>query len=698
EEMDATLARKLDSLADTLSQRTFQATEHITDHIQNVSDTLLSRTENINETIGSRSAELATMLHEKGNAVVEALQKQSSAATELLINAGENQSKTMEIRGQEMARQLERYATDFEVRLRASSELLSDTIETRAKTAVNELAETNEGLSTTVAAILDKLGKTNAALRQVIDHAGSNLSQVEGALTRDVESLRQTVDDVTNKTQTTAETVTEQVRALQSISHEVLVEVQTTADRLGQESVRLSDSVGSLRNAGGDIESTLSSRQSALEELTGALISRANDIERMMSGMTEMISQTLETSSERISSANAELERTATLSSRSIAQSIEDAYSTSSERISAVNAELERTASLSSRTITQSVEDAFSTSGERISAINAELERTATIASRSISDNFERMREIAVEESGRTVQTMQSSTQSVVAEVSDALNATTDKFNATLADLRQVTGDIARELETTRNEIHRGLTQLPEEARESASAMRRAVAEQIRALNELSAIVASHGGGSDVARPAVPAQTLVSTSPAPRAPTRDPAYTQPLSREPEPAPRRSREPEPRPVANGGRGDRWSMSDLLARASEDTETAPKTFDNDGGAAAGPRGTLNSLVHDIASAIAEPNPADLWMRYRKGDLGAFSQRIYTAEGRRKFEALRQRYREDSNFRREVDDYVDSFDALLDQVARNDRDFTLSRTYVGSDTGKVYLMLAHVSGRFS
>ena len=43
-----------------------------------------------------------------------------------------------------------------------------------------------------------------------------------------------------------------------------------------------------------------------------------------------------------------------------------------------------------------------------------------------------------------------------------------------------------------------------------------------------------------------------------------------------------------------------------------------------------------------------------------------------------------------------YVDDFEKLLSDVARNDRDNIMTQTYLTSDTGKVYTMLAHASGR--
>ena len=46
--------------------------------------------------------------------------------------------------------------------------------------------------------------------------------------------------------------------------------------------------------------------------------------------------------------------------------------------------------------------------------------------------------------------------------------------------------------------------------------------------------------------------------------------------------------------------------------------------------------------------------------------------------------------------MDRYVAEFERLIDQVSGDNRGSTLARTYLTSDTGKVYTMLAHASGR--
>ena len=91
------------------------------------------------------------------------------------------------------------------------------------------------------------------------------------------------------------------------------------------------------------------------------------------------------------------------------------------------------------------------------------------------------------------------------------------------------------------------------------------------------------------------------------------------------------------------------------------------------------------------------AELWDRYKRGERNVFTRKLYTMQGQKAFEEIRKRYRADSDFRRTVDRYIGEFERLLDEVSRDDRGQMMSRTYLTSETGKVYTMLAHAAGRF-
>ena len=88
--------------------------------------------------------------------------------------------------------------------------------------------------------------------------------------------------------------------------------------------------------------------------------------------------------------------------------------------------------------------------------------------------------------------------------------------------------------------------------------------------------------------------------------------------------------------------------------------------------------------------------MWDRWRRGDNNAFSRRLYTAQGQQTFDEVRRRCRTDAQFRDAVERYTQEFERLLAKVGQSDRDGAQARAYLLSDTGKVYTMLAHASGR--
>src|SRR5262249_14323814 len=80
-------------------------------------------------------------------------------------------------------------------------------------------------------------------------------------------------------------------------------------------------------------------------------------------------------------------------------------------------------------------------------------------------------------------------------ETHDMFAQTTQRFTETLQGMRQMAAEMQRELESTRNELRRGILELPQETADSAAQMRRVIVDQIEALAELNRIVAKHGRG-----------------------------------------------------------------------------------------------------------------------------------------------------------------------------------------------------------
>ena len=108
-------------------------------------------------------------------------------------------------------------------------------------------------------------------------------------------------------------------------------------------------------------------------------------------------------------------------------------------------------------------------------------------------------------------------------------------------------------------------------------------------------------------------------------------------------------------------------------------------------------LNALSADIARAIDHEAAVELWARHRRGERNLFTRRLYTMQGQQTFDEIRKKYQRDTEFRAVVDHYVGDFEKLLSEATGNGKDSRVGDQYLVSDTGKVYTMLAHASGRF-
>ena len=285
----------------------------------------------------------------------------------------------------------------------------------------------------------------------------------------------------------------------------------------------------------------------------------------------------------------------------------------------------------------------------------------------------------------------------------------TEPFAEVLAGMKQMSTEMQHELGTTRDELRRGIFDLPQETAESAAQMRRVIVDQIEALAELNRIVARHGRSFDAVEPRRPAReeqppllaaTGTRSEPPPRpAPRSDVGSFAPAAR-------RAEAPALSPPQSSGTRTGW-LTDLLSRASRD-ESEPEREPPRETARELPRGpeersprhsieSLDSLSVDIARMIDHDAAADLWDRYKRGERNVFTRRLYTLQGQQAFDEIRKKYRADREFKLTVDRYIGEFDRLLDEVARDDRGQVVARTYLTSETGKVYTMLAHAAGRF-
>jgi predicted pyridoxine 5'-phosphate oxidase superfamily flavin-nucleotide-binding protein len=305
---------------------------------------------------------------------------------------------------------------------------------------------------------------------------------------------------------------------------------------------------------------------------------------------------------------------------------------------------------------------------------------------------IERMRAQTSAESERTLEDLRHRLTSVSTTMTSELGSLSNRFAATSEEMRQqatrAASDIAAEQARLRTEVER----LPVVAHESSEGMRRALHDQIKALDQLSQLAARSAVQRDVTPP--PQQHAEALSPnayAPRGQSQARSLTSLSSTIAQELGNRQRQ-RGAPADNR---EGWSLGDLLARASRDEETG-HGHAGEGAPRQAQGAAFNLDLEAIARALDPATAAAIWQRLRSGQRGVMVRSIYGNEGRAMFDDVSHRCRNDGELSRTVSRYLADFERIVSETDQRDPTGRLSQGQLVSDTGRVYLLLAHASGR--
>jgi hypothetical protein len=264
----------------------------------------------------------------------------------------------------------------------------------------------------------------------------------------------------------------------------------------------------------------------------------------------------------------------------------------------------------------------------------------------------------------------------------------TTRFDETSEEVRRRTSRTADEIETLQARLRSQMESLPSTSQATADSIRRALQDQLAALEQLSSIAGTHRSQRDVAPPVPNAPAAL----APPARGRARAGTGHASVPPQGKPAGVRE---------RRG--WSLGDLLDRASRDEQAeaarqSPPVEPEPVTTRQQPRSERPEVISmaNIAQALDPVMAADVWTKLRSGLRGVISRDIYTDDGQRTFDEIARRFQADAGFRGSVNQYLDDFERMLADAEAREAGGRIGENYLISETGRVYLLLAHVSGR--
>lgn len=336
------------------------------------------------------------------------------------------------------------------------------------------------------------------------------------------------------------------------------------------------------------------------------------------------------------------------------------------------------------------IEGSLTTIETRARVLGEELRDTTEARSRSLIAELERVKMQTEAESERQLNELRNRFNDVSGDMSREFESLTQRLASASDETRQRAAQAAETLAREHARIREEAARFPQTTRETADQMRRALQDQMRALEQLSQISSRTNSQRDVMPP--DSGYGSASRPPPLAALAPPAEHGGALRG------RAPQPTPDPVREG-----WSLGDLLARASHDDEALaearahaqsapPLAPSNDGQQPFRLDPALMSRAVDQATASA------IWNRIRAGQRNVMVRSIYAPEARAAFDTVSSRVKTDRELAQTVMRYLSDFETIIkDADARDPTGRTAHKNLI-SDTGRVYLFLAHAAGRIN
>ncbi len=673
--LETTLAKSVGSLQSELGGRTNELQGVLENYTGALGQALGSRTQSMQQMLESYTGALATALGSRTTQMQAAFNQHMSVLDSAIANRTSN------------------LQTVFEEYARA----LDSTLANRASTLDSQLVERTRALDSAFTERLRLFDQTmqnsTRAMDQAVDDRAKALSgalenharvfsdtisrqslELDESLNQGITAVRRTSENITRQSLKAIETLAGQSDMLKSVSENLLSQISSVTNRFEAQGQTILKAANALESANFKIDHTLQSRHA---ELTHTL-------DRMAGKADEFTRNVLD-------------------------------YSTT-------------------------IEGTLSDAEARALAAAEQLRQGAHSTRQLALGEIERLRADTEAESDRALAELKSRLSSVSDEVSTQLGSLTSRLSETSEDVksraRRIADDLAREQARMREEAER----LPQTTRESAEAMRRALQDQLRALDQLSTLtrreaynrdvglpVANGGALTPAAEPPIPAAPIASAPPQGQ-PMRYNSLSETLANELQSrvvqAPRTgpTHQPSSNPHGSSQRPgeaaqdahSHWSLGDLLKRASHEDErqaampAPPVAAQNAhapypapvGVAAPSPANlqpfTLN--LDALARALDAGTASAIWTRLKAGQRGIMVRSIYSAEGRYAFDEVARRYPGDPSLQSTINRYLMDFERILHDTEIKDPSGRLSQSQRTSTMGRVYLLLAHASGRIS
>jgi hypothetical protein len=659
----------------TLKQRTEALTVAIGEGAGALDKTLHDRTEAFVGLVSQGAVLFDNTLKQRTDALTVAIGEGAGALDKTLSDRTGYFNAMIDQKAQLMDKQLHDRTSQFLTAINSGAIALDRTLAERAETFTSSLFQRVKTLENAIGQQTATLDRTMTERAQaVIVALAERLQAIDATF-----SHRTTETDrmLGEHARITAETFGKQTAQLNQVLANNSAVIQQTANQVGAQS----------REA----VSVLTSQTQTLREVSRGLLEQIHGLTQRF----ENQGQAILTAAKALDSSNTKIDSI-----------LEGRHQSIIALLHTVNTKAQDLDGIM-RSYAGMVENAMTHAEARAKQVGTALARDTSSQAQAALAQIERLREEAQAHTARAVNDLKGSFETVITQIGRQLEQMRGTFDNTSRGMREAAQKTATDLDTLRQEMQRRMEALPEHTAKATAAIRKALSEQLQEIEAITPVL------TRATAPQAPA-------PAPyrqaQAPAPVPAQFAAAAPFPPFDPRGRQMPQPegemgqvagglaqqltgasyaqRPQAQPGAPR--SPGELAARMPEG---ADQGYGAQGlGARTAPPAQSGGPLRldEIARAIDFRTATEIWQRFRAGERGVLGRHIYTQEGGGTFDEISRRYGRENEFRVTVDRYIADFERLLGEAEASDPDGRMLQNYLTSESGRVYLLLSHATGR--
>ena len=635
--LDKTLQERTASLSTAVNEGTAKLDKTLADRTEAFTGVVAQGAVTFENTLQERTNALAATVEDRTNAVDKTLADRTAQFTSAVNQGAIALDRTLAERADRFTKSLLEKVQTLEAAITQQTQSLDQTMGERAQLVITSLAERLKTIDATFGQRTAETDKMLGEHTRLVDETfGKQTAQLNEVLANNSQMMQQTAEQVGAQSKEAVSILTSQTGNLREVSKGLLDQIHGLTQRFENQGQAILTAAKALDSSNAKIDSILEGRHQSIIALLHTVNTKAQELDGMMSNYAGI------------------------------------------------------------------VEGALTQAENRAKQVTTALGRDTAGQAHQALAQIEKLREEAQAHTARAVSDLKGSFETVITQIGKQLEQMRGQFDHTSRGMREAARQTATDLDTLRQDMQKRMDTLPEQTAQATAAIRKALNDQFREIEAMS---------PSLSRPSAPAAPPA----APMAHGGDPYPQQPPQPSFPPRVEVSRPaggeyglpPMPRFDASGRQvaapheaadldQSAGGLAQQLSSASGLGGWAPADQGYGGGRGAASSGAGQLRIDELSRAIDNRTAADVWYRMRAGERGVLGRHIYTYDGQATFDEISGRYDRDGEFRNTVDRYIADFERLLAEAEQSDPAGHMLQNYLTSETGRVYLLLAHASGR--